>query len=80
MYCVIMLQAHKRKLIVPQSWVLHSKRYKPAKIFFSENQSAQPNFDLRTCYFLQKEDACYNGYCLKECGKPFFILTSLLYS
>lgn len=70
MYCVISLQAHNRKMVVPSKWVQHdNKRYKPVKIFISSDINAEPNFELTTYFFLQQGDGCYNGYCLKEFGK-----------
>lgn len=67
MYSIVTLQAQNRKLVVSTSWVERRKMRKPTKIFWSVNQDANPDFQLATRYFVQDENACYNGYCVRRC-------------
>lgn len=68
MFCVVILQA-KIKLVVPIQWVQSKEERVPTKIFFSSDRSATPNFNLRCCYFMQKQPACYNGFVLRVYGE-----------
>lgn len=63
MYCVILLQNHKR-IAVPSDWVQHKTPRKNTKIFLSSDETKIPDFELPIKYFIQPNDACYNGFFL----------------
>lgn len=68
MYCAVILQS-KKKLVLPSGWVQNKYSSNPTRIFFSKNESDQPNFESESYYFLRDFPACYHGYFLKEYGK-----------
>lgn len=69
MYAAVILQAHRKKIVVPHMWVQKTELTRSTKIFISTDEQKLPNFTLPTRYFLSKSDACYNGIYLKSYGK-----------
>lgn len=59
-YCIVILQ-NKKVLVVPEMWV-QSKNRRSTKIFLSGDENKVPDFDIPVKYFIQDDDACYNGF------------------
>lgn len=69
MYAAVILQAHRRKFVVPHKWLQHSLQNRLTKIFLSSDESKPANFSLPTRFFLANTDACYNAIYLKSFGE-----------
>lgn len=54
---------------VPSEWVQNKDPNGSTVIFISANENTEPDFGLKRYYFMQKKDACYNGFFLREFGK-----------
>lgn len=74
-YCIVILQ-NRKVLVVPQTWVQH-KQKKCTKVFLSDSGDDMkiPDFDLPVKYFIQKGDACYNGFLLSSSRYRKYTLT-----
>lgn len=69
MYAAIILQAHRRKIVLPDKWVQFKSPNRETKVFVSENEQKPANFGLPVKFFRQKEDCVHNGIYLKSFGK-----------
>lgn len=73
MFAAVILQAHRKKLAVPEAWVQEKNPNHQTKVFFSKNEQKSPDFTLPVKYFLQDSDSVYNAIYLKSFGELKFI-------
>lgn len=69
MFGAVILQAHRKKIAVPEAWIEEKKPNQQTKIFISKNLQKTPDFSLAVKFFQQDEDCVHNAIYLKSFGK-----------
>lgn len=69
MYAAIILQAHRKKLVLPDKWVQRKIQNRETKVFISKDENKPANFSLAVKYFQQEKDSVYHAIYLKSFGK-----------
>lgn len=67
MFSIVKLQNGKI-VTVPSEWVQHKNPLRQTKVFYSEDKTKPPDFDLETKFFSTKNDTCHYGYFMKKAG------------
>lgn len=76
MSSIVKLQ-NGRFLLVPNHWVQNKNPLRQTKVFYSEDETKMPDFDLNVIYFSKKEDSCYHGYVIKKAGEYMVMIMQI---
>lgn len=68
-YFVVALQQN-RLVVSKESWIQNPTVNEFSKVFISEDEESDPNFELQTKFYVSHtSDACYNGRIVKQFAK-----------
>lgn len=69
-FFVVFLES-RRYMVVQRQWISNPVVGAEAKIFFSADKNAVPNFEIEPEFYVNPNlGACYNAFVLKAFGKP----------